>query len=384
MPYTLLVCADCWSEKVNLELAFPHQPSVAELTAHVEYVFEEEMKLLKPPNAPMQKFQINRIQIYDDVELKWSTLTDSQQLHEYDQLYCFQPPSPWQVDTQKDLPAPRPPSAAGVRAGAVAQPSPVAPASYGAPAYSAPTYSAAPPVASPQYVTDNRLQPMAQGLAQPQGNALLARERPNIPDAERQACAFTELDEGSKGYVLVDELERGFRTRGIDFSTNTVQELFQKADLRKDQRLDREEWAHFATVYPNTVDAVYYRGRDLASEQALRDAMAGTQRDLDSGRQKEAELHAAAEAQAQQNQALLRQLQEQEQQLREAAERRNLLEQQERALIEQEVKLERQKDALRHSMHKFKETAAAFDRDAAGHGSPRRSRAPDLSQGLGL
>lgn len=389
MPYTLLVCADSWGEKVNLELPFPGQPSIQELTQYIETVFDSEIAELKPANAPAHHFSISRIQIYDDVLLKWADLQAAQQLHEYDQLYCFQPQSPWQVDQQKDLPAPRPPSR---------QP----PSGFGVPAYRPPSAVAAPaappsvpavqtwanPPAAPaynQYQNDQRLQPLTQGLSQPRGTALLARERPNIPDSDRQACAFTELDEGTKGFISPEEMEKGFRARGIDFSSNTVQELFTKGDFKRDGRLDREEWQSFCGIYPNTVDAVYYRGRDLAAEQSMRDNMGQTQRDLEAGRQKEQELRAAADAQAQQNQALARQLQEQEQQLREAAERRNLLEQQERALIEQEVKLERQKDALRHSMHKFKETAMAFDRDAADHGSPRRSRAPEHDQkGLGL
>jgi len=386
MPYTLLVCADSWGEKVNLELPFPQQPTIQELTQYIETVFDDEIQALKPANAPAHRFSISRIQIYDDVLLKWTDLQSPSQLHEYDQLYCFQPQSPWQVDQQKDLPAPRPPSRQPPSGfGAPAYRPPSAPA---APAPAAQTWAAppaAPAYSQPSYQTDQRLAPLTQGLSQPAGVALLARERPNIPDADRQQCAFTELDEGGKGFISPEELEKGFRARGIDFSSNTVQELFQKGDFKRDQRLDREEWQSFCGIYPNTVDAVYYRGRDLAAEQALRDTMAQTQRDLEAGRQKEAELRAAADAQAQQNQALARQMQEQEQQLREAAERRNLLEQQERALIEQEVKLERQKDALRHSMHKFKETAMAFDRDAAGHGSPRRSRAPDHdNKGLGL
>ena len=57
---------------------------------------------------------------------------------------------------------------------------------------------------------------------------------------------------------------------------------------------------------------------------------------------------------------LAQQMQDQERQLRELTDRRGLLEGEERALIEQEVKLERQKDSLRMSMHKFQEQGLMF------------------------
>ena len=65
----------------------------------------------KPQGARIpDQFVIKKMEIYDDVLLKWVDLTSGQQLHEYDQLYCFQPHSPWQTDAQQDLPAPRPPT----------------------------------------------------------------------------------------------------------------------------------------------------------------------------------------------------------------------------------------------------------------------------------
>eukprot|EP01065_Artemidia_motanka_P045870 TRINITY_DN6824_c0_g1_i1.p1 TRINITY_DN6824_c0_g1~~TRINITY_DN6824_c0_g1_i1.p1 ORF type:complete len:402 (+),score=171.90 TRINITY_DN6824_c0_g1_i1:82-1206(+) len=370
MPYTLLVCADCYGEKVNLELVFPVQPTLPDLTARVEQVFNHELAVLKPPAAPVHHMRVSKLQVYDDTALSWSELTRHEQLHEYDQIYCFQPQTPWQVDVQKDLPPPRPPTSGMQAPAAIHQGSPLPPqsAAFSAPAVSQPRY--AEQLASAAAIT---------GLPQPSSAAMIAGERPNIPLEQRVALAFEELDESRRGFLTQDDLERGFRQRGIDFSTNTTQELFAKGDRNGDTRLDSQEWQCFAATYPNTVDAVYYRGRDIRAEIALRDAAAATQAQLEAGRQREAELRAQADAQAQQNQALAAQLQDQERQLREAAERRNLLENQERALIEQEVKLERQKDGLRHSMVRFKETAAAFDRDAAGHGSPRRSRAPELA-----
>eukprot|EP00754_Rhynchopus_humris_P015983 Rhum_TRINITY_DN14488_c15_g1::Rhum_TRINITY_DN14488_c15_g1_i1::g.92685::m.92685 len=374
MPFTMLVCADLFSDKVNLEIPFPEKPTLEELRSHVQNQFTAEMRALQPPNmAAIDQFVVSRVQIYDDVNNSWVDLSSPQQLHEFDQLYCFQPLNPWQNDLQKDLPPPRPPTVPVPFTGGGGAWSGQQPVSQPAAAL-----AAAPLQLSYQQPQAPPSQPMyvGGGLPQPHSLAAASGERPNIPLEERIRVSFQEIDEQRKGWVDSTELERAFRNRGIDFSASTVNELFQKADGTREGRLDAQKWHHFATVYPNTVDAVYYRGRDMRSEQHLRDEMAGAQRELEAGRAKEHELRAAAEAQAQHNQRLAAQLQSNEIQLRETTDRRNLLEGQERALIEQEVKLERQKDALRISMSKFKETANAFDRDAATTGSPRRSRAP--------
>eukprot|EP00662_Eupelagonemidae_sp_cell21_P003928 gene3929-66329_t len=50
------------------------------------------------------------------------------------------------------------------------------------------------------------------------------------------------------------EFEKGFRGRGIDFSTNTVQELFNKGDMNHDGRLDWNEWCTWCDLYPTTLE----------------------------------------------------------------------------------------------------------------------------------
>ena len=111
MPFTLLVCGDLFSEKVNLELSFPEKPKLLDLLDHVQNSFTAEMRCLQPPNMPaIEQFNVNRIQVYDDAHLKWVDLSSPEQLHDYGQLYCFQPDSSWQSDVQQDLPAPRPPT----------------------------------------------------------------------------------------------------------------------------------------------------------------------------------------------------------------------------------------------------------------------------------
>ena len=108
--YTLLVCADLYGDKANLELTFPNMPTISELQRKIVETFNAEAAVKRPSGYPNIEFHIARIQIYDDVLLKWADLVTCTQLHEYDQLYVFQPQSPWHIDVQKDLPPPRPPS----------------------------------------------------------------------------------------------------------------------------------------------------------------------------------------------------------------------------------------------------------------------------------
>eukprot|EP01060_Flectonema_neradi_P029659 TRINITY_DN4145_c1_g1_i1.p1 TRINITY_DN4145_c1_g1~~TRINITY_DN4145_c1_g1_i1.p1 ORF type:complete len:434 (+),score=74.69 TRINITY_DN4145_c1_g1_i1:94-1302(+) len=402
MPFTLLVCGDLFNQKVNLELPFPDRPTIPELLSHAQNSFTQEMRVVpKPQGARIpDQFVIKNIEIYDDVLLKWVDLKSAQQLHEYDQLYCFQPHSPWQTDAQQDLPAPRPPTRPVPFTGAalgpstpqpmgatpiMTQPDPALSGGYGAQMIHQPVMQGAPTAVGsipPRENLNYQHAAMTTGLPQPVGMSAVAKERANVPLEERIRVSFQEIDEMQKGWIDASEVERAFRSRGIDFSANTVGELFIKADHPREGRIDIKKWHAFAQIYPNTVDAVYYRGRDLRDEQALRQSIASTQQELEAGRTKEQELRGAADAQAQHNQQLMQTLQDQESNLRSAADRRNLLEAQERALIEQEVKLERQKDALRVSVNKFKETADAFNRDAAQTGSPRRSREPATEFGL--
>lgn len=136
--YTLLCCADLYGEKVNLELTFSAMPTMGELQRKVTEVFNAESQLKRPQGYPTVDFQIARLQIYDDVLLKWTDLVTCTQLHEYDQLYAFAPQSPWHIDVQKDLPPPRPPTVAGssaARAAPAAQPN--TPGAYGGSQYAA-------------------------------------------------------------------------------------------------------------------------------------------------------------------------------------------------------------------------------------------------------
>ena len=387
--FTLLVCADLYGNKVNLEVPFAAQPTVNELTRVIEKVFEQEAAFIRPPGFPVAEVKVVRIQIYDDTYLKWMDLVNSSQLHEYDQLYVFQPQSAWHVDLQKDLPAPRPPHtgpAPGVPVSPTAVPSAAPQQLYQQPPpvvapVAAPYQVQQPPAFQPAHQTFNSAPPVAmapmQAMApynggQPVGSAQAAGERANVPKDQKVQAVFRELDTQQKGYVELGELERGFRARGIDFSSATCQELFSKGDANRDNRLDWNEWNTWADLYPNTLEVMYYRGRDTVDEEQMKHDRQLIQDQLDRNRQRDADLRRQIEECAREAQMIQQQFGEVENRTREAGNRRHLLEQQERDLLEQEIKLERQKDQLRASQHRFQEVAQTFDSSAAVQGSPRR------------
>eukprot|EP01064_Diplonema_japonicum_P012003 TRINITY_DN19484_c0_g1_i1.p1 TRINITY_DN19484_c0_g1~~TRINITY_DN19484_c0_g1_i1.p1 ORF type:complete len:412 (+),score=61.61 TRINITY_DN19484_c0_g1_i1:69-1238(+) len=384
--FTVLVCADVYGSKVNLEVPFPNVPTISELTHTIEKVFEQEAAFLKPPGYPPTEIKVSRIQIYDDTYLKWMDLVNSSQVHEYDQLYVFQPQSPWHVDLQKDLPAPRPPTASmpqGHNYINHAVQNPVSP--YNPPPaqvvhqhHAGFNQNTAPPTfASPQHQATSKPSYLQD---QPTGAAAAARERPNVPKDVKVQNTFREIDTQQKGWIDVADFERGFRSRGIDFSSATVQELFSKGDTNRDGRLDWAEWGIWTDLYPNTLEVMYYRGRETLDDEQLTRERNQTQEAIDRNRQREADLRRQIDEVNHEYTQLTHQLSEHDTRSRESANRRNLLEQQERDLLEQEIKLERQKDQLRASQYRFQEVAQTFDGSAVGQGSPRRAKQDQVHQ----
>ncbi|KAG5464692.1 hypothetical protein GH5_00137 [Leishmania sp. Ghana 2012 LV757] len=110
--FTLLCCADFAGDKVNLEITldtFP--PTLRHLEGDIARIFDREAEELVAleKTSVAEPFQLMTVFIYDDVLLRWAKLESLSQLHEYDQLYVFQPQTQWHIDVQKELPPPRPP-----------------------------------------------------------------------------------------------------------------------------------------------------------------------------------------------------------------------------------------------------------------------------------
>eukprot|EP01065_Artemidia_motanka_P003682 TRINITY_DN1174_c1_g2_i1.p1 TRINITY_DN1174_c1_g2~~TRINITY_DN1174_c1_g2_i1.p1 ORF type:complete len:397 (+),score=142.96 TRINITY_DN1174_c1_g2_i1:96-1286(+) len=381
MAISVLCCADLYGSKVNLEIPFPCLPTLPELTQKFKEYFEYESNVVKPPNAPARPFTVGRLQVFDDTSSRWEQLVGTEQLQHHSQVYVFQPHVP---DVQSDLPAPRPASHPDAQRAQHA------------------------PSASPGQTA---------GWGPSTAIGRMHGERAHVPTGDKVQTVFRELDSSGKGFLDYGDMERGIKQRGLHFAVNTLGELFHKADLNRDGRIEYREWEKWAEVYPNTLDALYYRGKDTGEEAVIRaqiteaqDASAADQlaqelladllqRSSSSGqlghavqalhrylgppaqalaadrtRDVRPDIQRALEELNREMGARERTMPDLEQRLRVAQERRQTLEQQELNLLEQEIRLERQRDAMRAQEAKYMEAETMFNSKADGLGSPRRAR----------
>ena len=332
------VCADIAGKKVNLELPFNGVPSIGELTRRIDDVFSSEMRVLQPGFG--ERFLTTKMQVYDDRHLKWVDLLSSDQITtDRCQVYAFKENGGSPVrDIQQEMPAPRAPSASSV------------PYHSSSPQRSVGGYS---PGGSYQHVS-----PLSSEWR-------VGKERPQVPFQDKIDTTFQDFNHSRSGSISHGELTNGFKTVDIDFTAGTLDELFVKADRNQDQRLTPEEWRAWCGVYPNTLDCVYFRGRDRVEEEEVNRASRRIQDDLVQAESREQQLRReldeiqARKADGQRQMEVFRQRQAAFQQ------RRDTLEQQERDLMEQEIRLERQRDHLRTQEHRFNVAAHKFDQATA-------------------
>jgi len=370
--FTILVCGDVFGQKQNLELTFPALPTIGELTKRAEECFTAEARATQPPpGMTVQEFRVSRVQIYDDVLLKWVDLVSSTQLHEYDQVYVFQPQTQWHSDSQQDLPAPRPPT------GGQGYPSQQYPPQQ---QYSQPQYSQQPAgYPSQQAVPYHQQYPSAGYDAAPRAHPGAFQmsgpgQRPDAPPEQKADAVFRDMDPQGKGYLEYAELERTFREVGLDFSSNTVGELFYKADLNRDSRVSLDEWQNWCRIYPNTLDCMYFRAKNTGEEGMILAELRRNQDQIAANEQQAAQLRRELAELAQNSETCRQRAGDQERMLNDALAQRMQLTAEERDLLEEEIKLERQRDQMRLQQARFKEVSDRFDRDHIAKGSPRRAR----------
>jgi hypothetical protein len=89
--FILLVAAEIYGRKHNIELGFPERPSLADFIGHCEATFRGEVARVRPSGAPLHRFVIDSVKIFDDTLNRWVDLASAHQLVEWSQLYLFQP-----------------------------------------------------------------------------------------------------------------------------------------------------------------------------------------------------------------------------------------------------------------------------------------------------
>lgn len=211
------------------------------------------------------------------------------------------------------------------------------------------------------------------------GRGLPTGWAPQTATEEKAQQVFEELDLLRRGFLEYADVEMGFRQRGLDFSNNTVSELFYNADSNRDGRVTFDEWCNWATVYPNSLESLWFHSRDCVEERSLRQQMRQAEEQLQSNQRRREQLQRELGDLDTADDELRRTQEEQRRAAKEHERKRVKLTGGERDLIEEEIKMERQRDQMRLQEVRFQEVSQRFN-ETAGAGSPRRAR--DVS-GLG-
>ncbi|KAJ9436734.1 calmodulin-like protein containing EF hand domain [Diplonema papillatum] len=214
-PFALRVAADIFGKKYNRELVFPVHPLIADLINATESQLDAVGRAHRPAGFPDVPFQAQSFQVFDDLQDKWLDLYSSQQLRPGCQLYCFQPQSIWHSDVQEGIPE-------------------------------------STPVVT--WITGT-------------GRVTRTAMDSGIPPShsEKLRSCFSELDAGSKGFLVFQDVINGLQRAEIQLLSCSAEQLFMTADLDGNGQVSYEEWAAFG-LCPCNADlaaALYFRMKDL-------------------------------------------------------------------------------------------------------------------------
>lgn len=284
--YFVLVAADIFGVKTNFELAFPQRPTVLELSRATETAFTAEIAVRRPDGVPPHSFHISKFKLYDEDRGRWVDLQSDAQLQDLCQCYAFQHENPWHRESQKEIPpAVRPPAPTSTSYGSSGPLRPASAFNNTFPSTAAGAAGAA-NVGSSAMNSSRGLPPqsarsihnqMNRGVsADPYTGSRLTGAVPdvNAPVEEKIRVVFAEFALKDQRAIDVEDMKKGFRTLGFDFTTATVNDLFQKGDANHDGRISFHEFERFARLYPIMTDCLYYRSKTFWEDQ-------NTQREID-------------------------------------------------------------------------------------------------------
>lgn len=266
--FIIAVAADIFNNKTNFELSFPSRPSILELTRTSESAFTNEIALRRPETVPQHSFHVAKFKVYDDDRNKWVDLLSEGQLIDGCQLYAFQPENPWHKETPKEIPpAVRPPSSVQRY-----QPQPANPS------YTTPRPTSSQPIDT-RYtptITTNNVAAVSSVYQQQSFTSTARTSQPQPPrvnvnasEDEKLRIVFAEFDLKGTRMIDMEDLKQGFRTLGLEFTTATMNDLFQKGDVNNDGRISYSEFERFAKFYPIMMDCLFYRSKAFWDEENL-------------------------------------------------------------------------------------------------------------------
>ena len=112
------------------------------------------------------------------------------------------------------------------------------------------------------------------------GGLLVTQNRfPEHPNADTKLrLVFQELDLNDNNIIEEEGFRRVLKALNFQFSPATVEDLYQRMDVKKGNGVTYSEWMNFAAHYPVLVDALYSRSRE-AIERAKRESQMDAQRE---------------------------------------------------------------------------------------------------------
>lgn len=312
------MCADIGatgeSEKRNIEVKFERKPdSVAKIGDEGEVIFRHECALR---GTDPRAFSVDFIVVYDDVSRRWKPLESIDQLQDFAQLYLFQA-NTGQNEQIREIPP-----------------------------------------------------PSSQATAFASTSRTVHRPGLSTIDQEKVSTVFKEMDINESESLEVGEMIHAFHAAGIDFNEETVIRLFEKSDANNDGRITWDEFCVFAELFPNTVETLYWRLRQVDVDPSGRNA-AGA---LKKHRQREHQLKKELAEMERERKVLESRVRQEQAIARELDPRRRYLEDEEQDLINKEFALQFHRDMVVQAEANFSETASRFDHASMKQGSPRRAR----------
>lgn len=308
MRFTVLVAADLYGEKVNLELNFTSAPTLADLFRVVETTFAVESSTLRPSGHPFVPFKVARFHVFEDKSQQWAELFNASQLIDYCQIYAFQRDA---TETQKQIPPARLPTAVRMAASSSAQsPTPRTPLNSHRDQQPAPSPMSVAGRGQSPHVTasPSRHSDTPRSIA---GSAVPPPQFPENPTFDQKVrIVFDETDVNHNRLIELDEFRRIMRMLNVDLSGSTVADLFQRGDQDRDGVISLSDFQFFASNYPTLLDSLYFRSKEFWEDHRRRMAIEGRKQVVEECHARE---HQAAQLSAEAKSELL----EQEHRLRE-------------------------------------------------------------------
>eukprot|EP00756_Hemistasia_phaeocysticola_P048614 Hpha_TRINITY_DN23029_c0_g1::TRINITY_DN23029_c0_g1_i1::g.109313::m.109313 len=115
-----------------------------------------------------------------------------------------------------------------------------------------------------------------QGMGQPTPWG----ERPHVSREHKLQATFAGIAGDTGAVFTCAQLDRRFRGVDIDFTVETVQELFERADRNGNGSVSFAEWCEWGRVFPNTLDCLFHRASDRSDEARLRDGLTAAHEEL--------------------------------------------------------------------------------------------------------